>query len=139
MLQFEHINLVVHDIPRSLAFYQAAFPHWRVREQGSGDWNGKDRQWLHFGDDYQFLTLNDNGEGDARDPGGHQPGLAHIGFATHNLDQLVARLEAAGFPVDHYGGSVAHRRSVYFMDPSGLEVEFVEYTSDLPQQRNLSH
>jgi catechol 2,3-dioxygenase-like lactoylglutathione lyase family enzyme len=69
MLQLEHINLVVNDIPETLRFYQAAFPHWRVREQGAND---------------------------------------------------------------------PHRRNVYFMDPSGIEVEFVQYCSDLPSQRNLS-
>jgi hypothetical protein len=27
---------------------------------------------------------------------------------------------------------------VYFIDPNGFEVEFVEYLSDIPAQRNLS-
>lgn len=31
MIHLEHINLVVDDIPAALRFYQAAFPHWRVR------------------------------------------------------------------------------------------------------------
>ncbi len=138
MMQFEHLNLVVNDIQETLSFYQAAFPHWRVREQGEGDWNGKPRRWLHFGDDYHYLTFNDNGEGEARDLRGHQPGLAHMGFVTHNLDALVERLAAAGFEVDHQGAKEQHRRNVYFIDPSGIEVEFVEYASDLPAQRNLS-
>lgn len=138
MLQLEHINLVVNDIPETLKFYQAAFPHWRVREEGQGPWYGKPRRWLHFGDDYQYLTLNDNGEGEARDLAGHQPGLAHFGFVTHNLDALVDRLREAGFEISHDGADDPHRRNVYFIDPSGIEVEFVQYGSDLPFQRNLS-
>ena len=40
---------------------KAAFPHWRVRESGEGQWYGKPRKWLQLGDDYQYLAFNDNG------------------------------------------------------------------------------
>ena len=138
MIQLEHINLVVNDLPETLKFYRAAFPHWRVREEGGGDWYGKPRRWLHFGDDYQYLTFNDNGEGEARNLAGHQPGLAHFGFVTHNIDAVIGRLEAAGFPVAKDGADDPYRRNVYFIDPNGIEVEFVEYSSDLPAERNLA-
>lgn len=138
MLHLEHINLVVNDIPATLAFYQAALPHWQVRDQGEGAWNGKPRTWLHFGDDYQYLTFNDNGEGSPRDLLGHQPGLAHFAFVTNNIDAVIERLEAAGYAVDKDGADEPHRRNVYFIDPNGIEVEFVQYLSDLPTQRNLS-
>ena len=29
-MHLEHLNLVVSDIPKSLEFYQAAFPHWKT-------------------------------------------------------------------------------------------------------------
>lgn len=48
----EHVNLVVTDLKKSLSFYQAAFPHWYIRSEGAGKWNGKPRKWIHFGDDY---------------------------------------------------------------------------------------
>jgi len=139
MLHLEHLNLVVNDIPKTLAFYQAAFPHWQVRQEGHSDWYGKPRKWLHFGDDYQYLTFNDNGVGDNRDLSGHQTGLAHFAFVTNNLDALIVRLTEAGFPVAKDGAIEAHRRNVYFMDPAGFEVEFVEYLSDIPAQRNHSN
>ena len=56
MLYLEHVNLVVKDIPAVLKFYEAAFPHWGIRDQGDSDWYGKPRKWLHFGDDYQYLA-----------------------------------------------------------------------------------
>ncbi len=37
------LNLVVRDIPESLAFYKAAFPYWRIRSQGKAEWYGKER------------------------------------------------------------------------------------------------
>lgn len=138
MLHLEHLNLVVKDIPTTLAFYQAAFPHWRVRDSGDSEWFGKKRKWLHFGDDYQYLTFNDDGVGDNRDLTGHETGLAHFAFVTSDLDAVIERLAAAGFPVDKDGADEPFRKNVYYIDPAGFEVEFVEYLSDLPQERNLS-
>lgn len=138
MLYLEHLNLVVNDIPAAQTFYQAAFPHWRVRDQGESDWYGKRRKWLHLGDDYQYLTFNDNGEGNNRDLAGHQSGLAHFAFVTGNIDAVIERLAAAGFAVDDDGADEPYRKNAYFIDPAGFEVEFVQYLSDIPEQRNLS-
>lgn len=138
MVHLEHINLVVDDIPAMLKFYQAAFPHWKVRTSGSGDWYGKPRNWLHFGDDYQYIALSDNGEGKNRDLSGHQIGLAHFAYVTDNIDAIINRLTAAGYPVAKQGAEEPFRKNIYFFDPAGFEVEFVEYLSDLPEERNLS-
>jgi len=138
VLYIEHLNLVVSDIPATLSFYQAAFPHWRVRDSGTSEWSGKSRKWLHFGDDNQYLTFNDNGVGDNRDLAGHQTGLAHFAFVTDNIDAMISRLADAGFAAAKDGAEEPFRRNIYFVDPAGFEVEFVEYLSDLPQQRNLS-
>jgi catechol 2,3-dioxygenase-like lactoylglutathione lyase family enzyme len=137
MIQLEHVNLVVTNIEKSLKFYRAAFPHWWVREEGVGEWSGKPRTWVHFGDDYQYLVFGDNGEGENRDLSGHQVGLAHFAFVTSNLDALISRLAEAGFPVAKSGADDIHRKNIYFFDPDGFEVEFVEYLSDLPVERNL--
>lgn len=136
MITLEHLNLVVSDLDKSLAFYQAAFPHWSVRGGDNGEWYGKKRQWLHFGDDYQYLSLNDNGEGINRDLTGHQIGLSHFAFVTSDIKGVVQRLADAGFIVDKGGAEDEFRDNVYYIDPDGYEVEFVQYHSDLPEQRN---
>jgi len=138
MIQLEHVNLVVTDIAEALKFYRAAFPHWRLREQGQGEWYGKPRTWVHFGDDYQYLVFSDHGEGENRDLSGHQVGLAHFAFVTNNLDAVISRLGEAGFAIAKNGADEPHRRNIYFIDPDGFEVEFVQYLSDLPEERNLS-
>lgn len=138
MMYIEHLNLVVRDLPAAVNFYQAAFPHWRIREEGGSEWYGKKRKWLHLGDDYQYLTLNDNGEGENRDLSGHQIGLAHFGFVTNNVEALIGRLTTAGYAISNAGVEERHRRNVYFIDPNGFEVEFVQYFSDIPMERNLS-
>ena len=136
MLHLEHLNLVVNDIPKTLSFYQAAFPHWAVRGGGQNDWYGKSRSWVHFGDDYQYLAFNDNGVGENRDLKGHQVGLAHFAFATNDIKGVITRLQEAGFEIAIDGAEDIYRKNVYFIDPNGYEVEFVEYVSDIPSERN---
>lgn len=136
MVQIEHINIVVKDLAGSLNFYKAAFPHWSIRAKGEMNWYGKVRNWLHFGDDYFYLSLNDSGEGENRNLKGVQVGLAHVGFVTNNLNRTIQRLRAAGFKVDKDGADSQYRKNAYFLDPDGYEVEFVEYLSDLPIERN---
>ena len=99
MIQLEHINLVVSDIPAMLNFYHAVFPHWKIRDEGKGEWSGKPRNWLHFGDDYQYIALSDHGEGENRNLDGHQVGLAHFAYVTNNLDAVINRLLAAGYEI----------------------------------------
>ena len=136
MAHFEHVNLVGQNIERSLDFYRAAFPHWSLRAEGAGEWYGKPRRWVHFGDDYQYLAISDFGEGKNRDRLGHSVGFAHFAFAVNDLAAMVERLESAGYRLDHYGPDHPFRRNVYFIDPDGFEVEFVQYLSDVPAERN---
>ncbi|TON55447.1 VOC family protein [Vibrio parahaemolyticus] len=138
MIQLEHINLVVKNIPEMLKFYQTAFPHWYVRDEGEGTWSGKHRNWLHFGDEYQYIAMNDHGEGENRDLGGHQVGLAHFAYVTNNVDAIIKRLTDAGYPIAQPGADEPYRKNVYFVDPAGFEIEFVEYLTDDPKLRNLT-
>ena len=135
-MYLEHLNLVVKDISAALKFYRAAFPHWRIRSRGQAEWYGVERNWIHFGDDYQYLTFNDDGSGENRDLSGHQPGMAHFAYVTDNLQAVIDRLETAGFKVAKPGADNRFRKNVYFIDRDGFEVEFVEYLSDLPAERN---
>lgn len=137
MLTIEHLNLVVKDIEQTLAFYQALAPHWRVRSKGKSNWYGVPRNWVHFGDDYQFLTFNDNGTGNNRDLQQNTVGLSHFAFSTNNLNAVVERLAQAGFTPSIPLNVEPHRHNIYFMDPNNYEIELVEYFSDVPTLRNL--
>ncbi len=57
---------------------------------------------------------------------------------TDNIDAVIKRLEDAGYEIAKEGTKEVFRKNVYFLDPAGFEVEFVEYLSDLPEQRNLN-
>ncbi|MDO6721282.1 VOC family protein [Psychrosphaera sp. 1_MG-2023] len=136
-MKLEHLNLVVVSLEKSLAFYQAAFPHWVIRGEGQSTWYGTPRNWLHFGDDYNYLTFNDGGSGENRDLKSNSVGMAHFAFVTTNLQDVIDRLRLAGFELAKYSDAEEYRKNAYFIDPDGYEVEFVEYLSDIPAQRNL--
>lgn len=136
MIRLEHINLVVKDITTSLYFYQSAFPEWKVRDSGVGEWSGKSREWLHFGDDTTFITLNNNADTPARELLGHQAGIAHFAFEINNIKALQMRLQDAGFQYRSRGDDNPYRHNIYYLDPDGNEIEFVQYFSDLSAQRN---
>lgn len=57
---------------------------------------------------------------------------------TDNLDAIVVRLNNTGCAVSKPGATKPFRKKVYFVDPAGFEVEFVEYLSDIPAERNLN-
>ncbi|BDX08467.1 VOC family protein [Planctobacterium marinum] len=135
----EHVNLVVKNLDNSLRFYGSAFPDWKVRGGGHDKWHGKARQWLHFGDEHQYLAFSDHGEGENRDLSGHTPGLAHFAFAVSNLEAVRQRLQAVGFEPSKLGSDTPFRSNLYFIDPDGFEVEFVQYHSDIVAQRNDYH
>ena len=136
MIRLEHLNLVVKDIEASLSFYQAAFPEWQVRDSGKGEWSGKARDWLHFGDATSYLTFNNNADSPARDLAGHQAGIAHFAFEINNIKALQQRLLEAGFNYRTRGDENPYRHNIYYIDPDGNEIEFVQYFSDLASQRN---
>lgn len=105
-MKLEHVNLVVSDINAMLKFYQAAFSYWSIRSGGNCDLSG------------------------------HQVGLAHFAYVTNNLNAVIARLKHAGFAISKEGAVNPFRKKFYYIDPAGFEVEFVEYMSDVPSERN---
>ena len=48
------------------------------------------------------------------------------------------RLQQAGYAIAKPGAKEPFRKNVYFVDPAGFEVEFVECLSDIPAERNLN-
>lgn len=135
-IRLEHVNVTVLDVERSTGFLLAALPGWRVRGEGRMDWFGKAITWRHVGDDDFYIALQGGGEGEVMDWRSHHLGPKHIGLVVESCDAVVARLAAAGYPLDHWGGSTPARRSVYVLDPNSVQFEFVEYFSADPAARN---
>ncbi|SDE50016.1 MULTISPECIES: VOC family protein [Kordiimonas] len=137
MARLEHVNLVVKDLDATLDFILTAFPDWRVRGTGEGDWYGTKRKWLHVGTDDHYITLNNGGTGSNRDLKGHLPGLAHIGFIVDDMEAVANRLQAKGYEIATIGADHPFRKTIYFIDPAGFEFEFIEYLSQKPEEKNM--
>ncbi len=135
--QLEHVNLVVTDIDATLDFIQTAFPSWRVRGRGENEWYGIKRKWLHIGTDDYYITLNDGGKGDNRNLKGQAPGLAHIGFSVDDVERISRQLQSKGYEITTVGTDHPYRKTLYFIDPAGFEFEFIEYLSQVPEQKNM--
>ena len=114
-----HLVLNVTDVERSTKFYRdvVGFQLSRYRPDGTG-------AFLTCGVVHHNLALFKAPEGAQPSQKG-QIGLNHFAFKVQSYTALQAahtRLVEAGAPIDHI---VDHgmTRSVYFLDPDGIEME----------------
>jgi catechol 2,3-dioxygenase len=114
-----HLVLNVSDVERSTKFYRdvVGFQVSRYRPDGSG-------AFLTCGVVHHNLALFKAPEG-AQPPQQGQIGLNHFAFKVPSypaLQEAHKRLVEAGATIDHI---VDHgmTRSVYFLDPAGIEME----------------
>jgi catechol 2,3-dioxygenase-like lactoylglutathione lyase family enzyme len=149
-MQIDHINLVVSDLERMIAFYRDALG-LKVTKRAtiSGDWIAATVGLTDVHADVVYLELDAgprielihyNRPELARPANIDQPnapGLRHFAFRVDDIDGLVVRLKGAGVrffadvqtvpdaQVTYTGG--IRKRLVYFQDPEGNLLEFCEY------------
>jgi len=137
--RLEHLNVTLTDLDRATRALQAIVPTWSVR--GAGTWQdgvGRTVAWRHVGDDFQYLALYQAPPGAPLSASGGRNAFNHLGLVVDDLDAALARLRALDIPLDHVGGSSAHRRSAYVMiEPERLQIELVAYDSAVPSERNV--
>ena len=147
----DHINIVVADLDRSVAFYTEVLGLQVTRTAHlEGDWieaivglRGVVADVVYVeppggGLRLELLQyLSPTGEAIAINREPNTQGLRHIAFRVADIDAATARLRAAGAPVvadpvavpsgvvKHDAG---HKRLVYFHDPDGVLLELAEYT-----------
>jgi hypothetical protein len=134
--RLEHLNVTLTDLDRATRALQAIVPEWSVR--GAGTWEdgaGGTHAWRHVGDDFQYLSLYETPPGRTLRASG---AFNHLALVVDDLDAALERLRALDIPLDHIGGSTAHRRSAYVMiEPERLQIELVAYDSAVPSERNV--
>lgn len=149
-MQIDHVNLVVQDLEKMLAFYRDALGltvtkratisgEWIGAVVGLGDVNA-DVVYLDFpaGPRVELIRYNRPALDRPANVGKpNAPGLRHLAFRVEDIDAAVARLKSAGVqPFSDvqrvpdtqvtYGGGV-RKRLVYFTDPEGNLLELCEY------------
>jgi catechol 2,3-dioxygenase-like lactoylglutathione lyase family enzyme len=146
----DHVNLVVSEMPRMLAFYRDVIGFTVTKQVTiSGDWIGKTVGLTNVSAEVVYLDLPSGPRiellrylsPDAiRVRGVEKPnaiGLRHMAFKVDDVDAMVAKLRAASVEffsgvqtvpdsqVTYAGG--VRKRLVYFRDPEGNILELCEY------------
>ena len=124
-IYLEHANVTVKDLEQSIDFYRDLMD-FEVRWRGTVS-SGSPA--AHVGTERFYLALFEASRGGEVDHDYESPGLNHVGFVVDDLDAKKKRLAELGFET-HLEGDYEPGRRLYFYDPSGLEVELVEYPAD---------
>lgn len=130
----EHFNMTSTDVDATIRFLQTAMPEFQVRWRGD---DGPNRHWVHLGTETSYIAIEDRGSREVKPRELYEdPGVNHMAFVVQDVIALVKRMQAAGYreglvDVDH-----PHRLRYYFYDHDGNEYEFVQYLSDIPNERN---
>lgn len=147
-MRIDHLNIVVTDMERSLAFYEGVLGLQRGFEAVlEGTWidratglTGVHARCVFVeapAEGVRFELLQyDTPQGEAAPANSlpNTPGLRHLAFAVDDIDGLIARLHAAGVetvsdPVEvpFTVGSMGRKRLCYFRDPDGVLLEAAAY------------
>ena len=129
-IYLEHANITVKNIEECTRFFQTAFPQFKVR--GGGD---EGRKWIHLGDDTTYVAINEGATVNFEKDYG-TAGINHIGFVVEDVDEIATRLQEAGFKRDYPKQVEKFRIRDYFADSDGNEYEFVQYLSDILEEKN---
>ena len=146
-MRVDHVNIVVADMERSLAFYRDLLGMQVTFEADlTGDWietvSGLPGVWARCvfcrppGGGMRFELLQYQ-----TPPGLSLPenslantlGLRHVALEVDDLDSLYARLHAAGVPFVSgpvtvpFSVAGVRKRLCYMRDPDGVLVEIAEY------------
>jgi catechol 2,3-dioxygenase-like lactoylglutathione lyase family enzyme len=122
-LSIEHVNITVSDPDRTATLMQALFG-WCIRWRGPALNNG---QTIHVGAEGHYLALYTQPEA-TYSAAGFVKGapLNHIGIVVDDLDEVEARVRAAGLtPFNH--ADYEPGRRFYFLDHDQIEYELVSY------------
>jgi len=132
-IYLEHANITVNSLDKTVDFFQTAFPDFHIR--GGGTTNG--RKWIHLGNDVTYVAINEALQPQKTVKDYTTPGINHLGFAVEDVAIIANRLLAAGYKRDYPKQEEQYRIREYFADAEGNEYEFVQYLSDVIEERNF--
>lgn len=127
-VHLEHALLNIKDLGRSLPFYRRLLSGWAVRWEGRTSEGGR---WIHFGPPGPgqpgYLSLHEAPRAVPMpdEPQGGVFRIEHIGFAHPDVNGLALAVKPEGIIPSDRTEDASFRR-VYFVDPDGHELEFVQ-------------
>ena len=137
MTQIEHCNITVPDIDAAITFLETAAPDFKVRKDARPV---DSYRWVHIGNEDYYIALQEphlGSEPDKQLARYINYGLNHIALIVPSVEEVQARLDAAGYQRGIGTPNEKFRKRVYFYDQGGFEWEFVEYLSDQESEKFL--
>lgn len=131
-IYLEHANITVLDLQEAIKFFQTAFPHFKVRGGGNDP-----REWVHLGDDNTYVALNKATETNVKAEKSYEiVGVNHLGFVVQDVEEIANNLLKNGYKRDYPKQVEKFRIRDYFADAEGNQYEFVQYLSEVPNEKN---
>ena len=128
-LKFDHINLSVINLEKSINFYSEIFGFKKV-EEGMSPWRKK---WAILANNDFMLCLteyadNKSADSDESKSIEHICQIYHFGIRVADRNEWLTKIKAHALRIN-YGGEITYpfSSSWYISDPSGHEIE-VSYT-----------
>ncbi len=120
----EHVNVTVSD-PTATAVLLSTLFDWHIRWHGDAK-NGGTTYHVGSDDTYVAVYAENDADKPAYDTYHSRGGLNHIGVVVDNLDEVEARVRAAGF-TPHSHADYEPGKRFYFNDGDDIEFEVVSY------------
>jgi len=131
-IYLEHANITVNDLQEAIKFFQTAFPHFKIRGGGNDM-----REWIHLGDDDTYIAINQAKQSDLKaDKNYDRIGINHLGFVVQDVEEIANNLLSNGYILDYPKQVEQFRIRDYFADADGNQYEFVQYLSEVVQEKN---
>ncbi|MEK6152435.1 VOC family protein [Flavobacteriaceae bacterium 3-367] len=131
-IYLEHANITVNDLQEAIKFFQTAFPHFKIRGGGNNE-----REWVHIGDDNTYIALNQAKQSDLGVSKNYDSvGINHLGFVVADVEEIATNLLSRGYKRDFPKQVERFRIRDYFADKDGNQYEFVQYLSEVVQEKN---
>ncbi|WP_430965407.1 VOC family protein [Spongiimicrobium sp. 2-473A-2-J] len=131
-IYLEHANITVNDLQEAIKFFQTAFPHFKIRGGGNNE-----REWVHIGDDNTYIALNQAKQSDLGVSKNYDSvGINHLGFVVADVEEIANNLLSRGYKRDFPKQVERFRIRDYFADKDGNQYEFVQYLSEVVQEKN---
>ncbi len=131
-IYLEHANITVNSLQGAIKFFQTAFPHFKIRGSGKNL-----REWVHLGDDNTYVALNQAKQNGLKTNKNYDKiGINHIGFVVQNVEEIANNLLSKGYKRDFPIEVEQFRIRDYFSDDDGNQYEFVQYLSEVPEEKN---
>lgn len=131
-IYLEHVNITVNDLQETIKFFQTAFPHFKIRGGGN-----ETREWVHLGDDDTYIAINQALQNDLNTPNSYDRiGINHLGFVVQDVEEIAKNLLSNGYKRDYPKQVEQFRIRDYFADTEGNQYEFVQYLTEVIQEKN---